>query len=201
MGRQNGGSENDTIWFGPFCLFSGGRLIEKNGSPLAVSSRALDILIVLARRPGEVVSKRELISQVWPGLTVAESCLRVHVAGLRKALGDGQGGARYVMNVPGRGYCFVAPVIRGEEISQAWRDLALIDRNAASKIRDLAGQLRRHADGISITCQKLVSGVAASNVVGTVDQLGLLSEGLQSACRVSDELRQLISMTSGVSMH
>jgi predicted ATPase len=77
-----------------------------------LGSRALDILIVLVEHAGEVVSKKNLMSRVWPDVMVDESGLRVHVAGLRKALGEGQAGARYVTNIPGRGYCFVAPISR-----------------------------------------------------------------------------------------
>jgi predicted ATPase len=69
-------------------------------------------LILLVERAGEVVGKKELISRAWPDITVDESNLRVHVAGLRKALGDGRSGTRYVTNIPSRGYCFVAPITR-----------------------------------------------------------------------------------------
>jgi predicted ATPase/DNA-binding winged helix-turn-helix (wHTH) protein len=102
----------DVVSFGPFRLFTAQRLLERAGAPLQLGSRALDILIVLVEHAGEVVSKKDLISRVWPDVTVDESGLRVHVAGLRKALGDGQAGARYVTNIPGRGYCFVAPISR-----------------------------------------------------------------------------------------
>jgi len=66
---------------------------------------------VLAERSGEVVTHRELISMVWPSVTVEDANLRNHISALRKALGDGRDGARYVSNVVGRGYCFVAPEI------------------------------------------------------------------------------------------
>src|SRR5882672_8716309 len=98
--------------FGPFRLFAAERLLEKAGEPLQLGGRALDILIALVERAGEVVSRKELISRVWPDVFVDEANLRVHVSHLRKALGEGHYGARYVANVPGRGYCFVAPVTR-----------------------------------------------------------------------------------------
>lgn len=82
--------------------------MEKEGSPLHVGGRALDILIFLAERPGEVVDKRELVKRIWANVNVDEGSLRFHVAALRKALGDTGKSARYVVNVPGRGYCFVA---------------------------------------------------------------------------------------------
>lgn len=110
-GDPNAGAKPG-VAFGPFRLSATQRLLTKEGVALQLSSRALDILIALIERPGEVVSKTDLISRAWPDLTVDESSLRVQVAGLRKILGDGKAGARYVANVPGRGYCFVAPVTR-----------------------------------------------------------------------------------------
>ncbi|HWX09211.1 MAG TPA: winged helix-turn-helix domain-containing protein, partial [Gaiellaceae bacterium] len=104
---QDGNARDDVIAFGPFCLLEKERRLEKNGVDVKVGSRALEILIALARRAGEVVSKEELNARVWPDETIEQSGIRVHVSALRKALGDGQGGARYVTNIPGRGYCFV----------------------------------------------------------------------------------------------
>jgi predicted ATPase/DNA-binding winged helix-turn-helix (wHTH) protein len=100
--------EDPAISFGPFRLFPKSRLLEKEGSPLHVGGRALDILIFLAERPGEVVDKRELVKRIWADVNVDEGSLRFHVAALRKVLGDTGKSARYVVNVPGRGYCFVA---------------------------------------------------------------------------------------------
>src|SRR3984885_11099903 len=99
----------DVISFGPFTLAISERLLTKKGAPVELGSRTLDILIALVSRPNEVVGKRELLAQVWPDVTVEEGSLRFHVAGLRKALGDGKDGARYITTHAGRGYCFVAP--------------------------------------------------------------------------------------------
>ncbi len=98
--------------FGPFRLFAVERQLKKGDDALQVGSRALDTLIALVERAGEVVTQKELISRVWPDVTVEEANLRVHIASLRKALGDGREGARYIVTVPGRGYCFVATVTR-----------------------------------------------------------------------------------------
>jgi DNA-binding winged helix-turn-helix (wHTH) protein len=68
--------------------------------------------LALVDRAGEVIGKDELIAKAWPHVTVEEGCLRVHLSALRKALGDGGFGRRYIENVKGRGYCFVAPVTR-----------------------------------------------------------------------------------------
>jgi DNA-binding winged helix-turn-helix (wHTH) protein len=97
--------------FGPFELSIGERVLLRDGVVLPLGSRALDILNYLAERPGEVIAKQELIDHVWPDVTVEEGSLRVHVAAIRKALGDGQFGNRYIENVKGRGYSFVSTVV------------------------------------------------------------------------------------------
>lgn len=94
--------------FGPYRLFPRQRLLLRDGKPLPIGNRSLDILILLAERQGEVVGKNELIARVWPGITIDEGGLRVHVAGLRRTLGDGVGEASYIKTVAGRGYCLVA---------------------------------------------------------------------------------------------
>src|SRR6202007_3242666 len=102
----------DVLVSGPFSLLTAERLLKKGDEPVPLGDRALDILIALAERPGEVVTRKDLISAAWPDVTVEEANLRFQMAGLRKALGDGRDGARYISNISGRGYCFVAPVTR-----------------------------------------------------------------------------------------
>ena len=103
---------NNITSFGPFKLNLKQRRLEKGDTPLRLGSRAFDILAVLVERAGKIVSKSDLMERVWPDVAVDERCLRVHVASLRKALGDCEAGARYVITLSGRGYCFVAPVSR-----------------------------------------------------------------------------------------
>jgi predicted ATPase/DNA-binding winged helix-turn-helix (wHTH) protein len=100
------------VSFGAFRLYAKSRRLEKHGVPVEIGSRALDILIVLVERAGESVSKRELLARVWRDMIVEESSLRVNISGLRRVLGDGRDGMRYVTNIPGQGYCFVAPLSR-----------------------------------------------------------------------------------------
>src|ERR1700720_1254194 len=85
--------------FGPFELSVSERVLRRDGDGLPLGGRALDILMYLAERPGEVIAKQELIDHVWPDVTVEEGSLRVHIAAIRKALGDGQFGSRYIANV------------------------------------------------------------------------------------------------------
>jgi DNA-binding winged helix-turn-helix (wHTH) protein len=75
-------------------------------------SRAFDHLCLLVSRPGEVVTEGELVVRAWPNVNIEETTLRFQIAQLRRGLGDSQDGERYVVNVPGRGYCFVACVSR-----------------------------------------------------------------------------------------
>jgi predicted ATPase/DNA-binding winged helix-turn-helix (wHTH) protein len=107
-------SGHAAISFGPFRLLPKARLLEKDGVAQHIGGRALDILILLAERAGEVVSKRELVDKVWADVTVDEGSLRFHVTALRKVLGDNAADARYVLNIPGRGYSFAAAVTRGD---------------------------------------------------------------------------------------
>ena len=100
------------VTFGRFRLIPSRRLLLDGDTACTLGSRAFEILMLLVERAGQTVPKPELLSAVWPGIFVAECNLRVQIAALRKALGDGRGEARYIVNVAGNGYCFVAPVQR-----------------------------------------------------------------------------------------
>ena len=102
----------ETITFGPFALVPSDRVLTRDGLTVPLGDRSLDLLIALLSRANEVVGKRELLAQVWADAVVEEGSLRFHIAGLRKALGDGVAGARYIRTIAGRGYCFVGPVSR-----------------------------------------------------------------------------------------
>ncbi|MDQ3204517.1 MAG: helix-turn-helix transcriptional regulator, partial [Pseudomonadota bacterium] len=97
------------IHFGPYRIYPAQRLVMEADQPLRLSRRAMDILLILLAHAGNVVSKQELIAGVWPDSVVEDINLRVHMAALRKALGDGQAGQRYIITVAQRGYSFVAP--------------------------------------------------------------------------------------------
>ena len=107
------------ILFGPFRLFPAQRLLLEGNTPVRLGSRALEVLIVLLEQHGELVSKKVLMARVWPDTTVVEANLSVHVAALRRALRDGVDGNRYLVNMPGRGYRFVAPIALVEDSEPA----------------------------------------------------------------------------------
>ncbi len=104
-------ADTEVFTFGSFRLMPKQRTLLSDGKPLHLGSRALDILVMLVEKAGETVSHNDLIARTWPDTNVAEASLRVNIAALRKTLG-GRSGDRFIINVPGRGYIFVAPVTR-----------------------------------------------------------------------------------------
>src|SRR6266496_2333979 len=110
--------DGQAISFGPFRLLAAQRLLLEGDQPVRLGGRAFDILAALVERPGEVIGKDELKSRTWPKTFVEDANLKIQVSALRRALGDGQGGNRYIATIPGRGYNFVAPV-RFEKLARA----------------------------------------------------------------------------------
>src|SRR5258706_9810203 len=101
------------ISFGPFHVNRTRRLVERNREAVRLGSRAFDVLVYLLEHAGQVVSHRALLEAVWPGTFVEKGNLRFQIAALRKALGNAE--ANYIINVPGRGYCFTAPLSRQDD--------------------------------------------------------------------------------------
>ena len=110
------GASRRTV-FEPFCLLHDRRLLLDGEKRVAIGARALEILIALLERPGELVSKDELFARAWPNTIVEESNLRAQVAALRRALRENRE-TRYISAAPGRGYRFVGLVSApgGEDI-------------------------------------------------------------------------------------
>src|SRR5579863_8446519 len=100
------------VSFGTFRLEPARQVLWEGDTRIPLGSRAIDIPIALVERAGELLSKDDLISRVWPNTFVEEANLRVHIANLRRALRDGQSGNRYIETDPGRGYRFVAPLLQ-----------------------------------------------------------------------------------------
>jgi DNA-binding winged helix-turn-helix (wHTH) protein len=104
------GATPTEVSFGPFRLLRTQFLLLEGDTPVPLGSRALEILTALLERHGELVSKQDLMARVWPDVFVEPANLTVHMSALRRALRDGQDGNRFIVNIPGRGYCFVASV-------------------------------------------------------------------------------------------
>jgi DNA-binding winged helix-turn-helix (wHTH) protein/tetratricopeptide (TPR) repeat protein len=96
--------------FGPFRMDPDKQLLLRDGQLIAVTPKDFETLLVLVRRSREVVSKEDLLKEIWPDSFVEEANLSQHIFKLRKALGDTLEGERYIVTLPGRGYRFAVPV-------------------------------------------------------------------------------------------
>jgi len=130
------------ISFGRYRLLPAQHLLLAGDSPVHLGSRAFDLLLALVERPGALRSKDELMAKVWPHVFVDEGNLKVQIAALRRALGDGSGSERYIAAVPGRGYCFVMPVTRSPAPRPATPDPAATARldNLPAALTPLIGR-------------------------------------------------------------
>lgn len=118
MGYQ----ETNGCWnFGPYRLDPTARVLLRGNNLIPIGSRAFDILVALVRSHGQVLSHSELMALAWPGLNVEASNIRVQMTHLRREIGCGENGDRYIVSVAGRGYSFVARVtwIEAQESTQA----------------------------------------------------------------------------------
>ena len=111
--------------FGAFRIDANKRLLLKDGEPVPLASKAFDTLLVLVENRGQLVSKDELMSRLWPDTVVEEGSLTRNIYLLRKALGEARGQNLYIVTVPGQGYRFVADVC---EISEENLDLRVTER-------------------------------------------------------------------------
>ncbi len=85
--------------------------LTRAGQPVRVGSRAMAILHLLIERRATLVTKEDIFDRVWPRRQVEEDNIKIHVAALRRALGDGPTEWRYIVTEPGRGYRFIAPLL------------------------------------------------------------------------------------------
>jgi signal transduction histidine kinase len=170
----------DIIAFGPFQLRAAARLLEKDGVQIKLGSRALDILVALVDRAPGIVSKKELLARAWPDLIVGEGSLRFHIAALRKVLGEGESGCRYVTNVAGRGYCFAAPVFRPDG-KAPW---------AGSLRAEPVATLSKHTDDAE-SLGPLAGAIAHdfNNILGAILGYGKLA---QNAACAGDPMRRYV---------
>src|SRR5215469_11358832 len=107
--------------FGDFRLLAAERRLtaRTDGRSIELTQKALDALHFLVQHRGELLDKSTLIAAVWPNVVVEENNLNQVISTLRRALGDGSGGRRFIVTVPGRGYQFVAPVREVREVREA----------------------------------------------------------------------------------
>ena len=105
---------SDIIAFGLFRLDLQRRQLSRAGEPVVVSSRAFDILALLVANRDRVLTKDEIMTQVWRGTIVEENNLAVQISALRRALTDPEDAAPVILTIPGQGYRFVGKVAAPE---------------------------------------------------------------------------------------
>ena len=124
---------SDTYRFGPYRLQARGTGLSRQDDGgswvhFAIGSRALDLLLLLLRRPGEVLSRDEIMDAVWPGVMVEASNLTVQIAALRRILDQVRSDPSCIQTISGRGYRFLptvttdtgdAPVVDGGAVARA----------------------------------------------------------------------------------
>lgn len=201
-GEHAAPSQTPAISFGPFCYDPMRRELRDAGGPVRVGSRALQLLEVLLENPGRLFGREELVSRVWPSTVVEETSLRVHMSALRRVLGDGQDGARYITNIPGRGYAFVGKV---QAVAPAERSTPASTESRTAK-RTLPVRLTRpigRGDDIAkigeLLCTKrLVSVVGAGGMGKTT--VALAAAEMQSALHEHGAVFVDLSMLSDAAL-
>jgi predicted ATPase/DNA-binding winged helix-turn-helix (wHTH) protein len=210
--------------FGPFQLCPERGSLLEGSKRIRLGTRALEILIALVERAGEVVSNQDLIARVWPETFVEDNNLRVHLALLRKALHDGQDQVRYILNVPGRGYRFALPVISKRTLAGGGKSnlpgviTRLIGRDGI--VKDLVEQVQARRlvtvvgcggigkTGVALTVAREIAGDYEDGVffldLTEVNDRNQIGEALASALKVallsSDPAPSLIDFLSDKKM-
>lgn len=146
--------EKEMYEFGPYSLDPAERVILRGGERLSLTPKVFDTLVCLVRNGGRLLTKDELLKEIWPDTFVEEVNLAVNISTLRKAFGEGPQDARYIATVPGRGYRFVADVqkARGngsEQNSTMGKGSAMAFRGEPGLLEQGSGELRdQEPDGV-----------------------------------------------------
>lgn len=136
------GEETRLYDFGPFRVDASERLLLRNGAPIPLTPKVFDLLLLLMRNLGNVLSKDEIMSKLWPDTIVEENNLTVNMSALRKALNDDSSQPQYIETIPRRGYRFVAEVREvkagAAPSARTTEPGSIIDASQTSAERDVA---------------------------------------------------------------
>src|SRR5689334_2494421 len=101
--------------FGPFCLDFAAECLWKGSRPIKLRPKAFAVLDYLVSRPAQLVTKEELLNEVWAGTFVGEAVLKVAIRQIREALDDDPGSPRFIETAHRRGYRFIGEIKRGPD--------------------------------------------------------------------------------------
>ena len=146
--------------FGKFRCDPREHLLLRDGKPVPVAPKSFEILVALIQSNGRLLTKNELMAQVWPDSFVEEANLAINISALRKLLGEAPGGKQYIETVPKRGYRFVAPVTEQHDDGKLGQS---IETSGVAQVepRLEVGSLRQWLTAVGL----LVALVAVSTVV------------------------------------
>ncbi|MGO7018480.1 ATP-binding protein [Rhizobium leguminosarum] len=175
-----------SIAFGPFRILPQSRVLLRNGKPIDIGGRALDILILLSLRSDSVVSKEEINAAVWPGISIEDVTIRSHINAMRTAIEDGRGRARYILTVPKRGYTLAHRAVVSTNEEEAQQDTRQLGSRLHSSPKPIFGR----ATDIEV----IASAIARHRVVSIVGPGGI------GKTAVVSEIGQILEQTTSRSL-
>jgi Tol biopolymer transport system component/DNA-binding winged helix-turn-helix (wHTH) protein len=180
---------NGIYEFGSFRLDAQERLLQRDGATISLTPKAFDLLLAMVEHHGRLLEKDELMKLVWPGTFVEEANLSYNISLIRKALGDGENGQKFIETVPKRGYRFVAGV---QEVSaeQAKTDEAAAHNNEAG------AQTEYLADKVNRRRKAALLALAVSVIAIGVTAFGLYKFIIRSESKSSGPEPKTIPVTS-----
>ncbi|MCI0524835.1 MAG: winged helix-turn-helix domain-containing protein [Acidobacteria bacterium] len=149
---------NHIYEFGPYRMEGAERMLLRNGEAIPLQPKAFDLLRLLVEHHGRLLEKDELLKAIWPDTVVEEVNLANNISVLRKALGDGENGQKYIETVPKRGYRFVAEVreIGAEQVEI--NEVVARNPEGESQQDPLARKIKLHRKGAHLALAVSIIG-------------------------------------------
>ena len=173
-----------TYSFDGFQLDARKRLLLRDGEPVALTAKAFDLLLALVESGGREITKDELMERLWPNQIVEDANLTVTMSHVRKALGEKASEHRFIVTIPGRGYCFVGELQRGEAL--------IIEEHTRSQI--VIEQERGNGETIGLPA---LPAASSPNIMRT--EMSALPASVGRDARASSS-RRLIALASAVGL-
>ena len=153
--------------FGPFRVDPEKQILLRGSQPVAITPKTFDTLLILVRHSREVVSKNDLMNELWPDAFVEEANLSQNIFMLRRVLGDTPEDRRYIVTLPGKGYRFVADVRTinqdGEDVVVASRSRSqIVIEHSDSSSGEILSTTPANVDGKSVWKSFAVIGAVAA---------------------------------------